>query len=162
VRLLVFLHGTTLMHAGGAGVTREMRVEQVRSDEPSVRRFDEYIPIGDAARKVKAWSEQGADIFYLSSRTTAAEVAEDEEVLRAHGFPKCRVLFRREGETYTDVVKGTLPDVIIEDDCESIGGASQQTYAQLPQHLRRRIKSIVVREFGGIDDLPESLDELLR
>ena len=65
-------------------MTRESRVEQVRSDERSVRRFDEYVPIGEAPRKVRAWSERGADILYLSSRTEAAEAADDEDVLRAH------------------------------------------------------------------------------
>ncbi len=39
MRLLVFLHGTVLMHAGGAGVTRAERVAQVRAGHPTVGDF---------------------------------------------------------------------------------------------------------------------------
>ena len=35
MRLLVFLHGTVLMHAGAVGVTRAERVAQVRSGHPT-------------------------------------------------------------------------------------------------------------------------------
>ena len=52
------------------------------------------------------------------------------------------------------------PDVLIEDDCESIG-ADQITYPQIPPDVRARIKSIVVPEFGGLDHLPDSPQALL-
>src|SRR5689334_7853272 len=35
MRLLVFLHGTVLMHAGGVGVTRAERVAQMRAKHPT-------------------------------------------------------------------------------------------------------------------------------
>lgn len=54
----------------------------------------------------------------------------------------------------------SLPDVLVEDDCESIG-AEQITYPQIRPDLRSCIKSIVVPEFGGIDHLPDSLRDLL-
>ncbi len=53
-----------------------------------------------------------------------------------------------------------MPDVLIEDDCESIGGAEEITWLQLPAAARARVRSIVVAEFGGIDHLPDSLEEL--
>jgi hypothetical protein len=53
-----------------------------------------------------------------------------------------------------------MPDVLIEDDCESIGGAAETTDCQIRPDLRARIRSIIVPEFGGIDHLPDSLDEL--
>jgi hypothetical protein len=37
MRLLVFLHGTVLMHAGAVDVTRAERVAQVRAKHPTVR-----------------------------------------------------------------------------------------------------------------------------
>lgn len=70
-------------------------------------------------------------------------------------FPPGRVLARQPGETYGDVAERELPDVLIEDDCESIG-ADQITYPQIRPDLQARIKSIVIPEFGGIDHLPDA------
>ncbi len=78
-------------------------------------------------------------------------------VSEPHGL----VLARQSGETYGDVASREMPDVLIEDDCESIG-ADEITYAQVPAERRARIRSIIVREFGGIDYLPDSLAELLQ
>jgi hypothetical protein len=77
-----------------------------------------------------------------------------------HGFPEGRVLARQADESYGDVAGREAPDVIIEDDCESIG-ADQITYPQIPPDLRARIRSIVVPEFGGLDHLPNSPQALL-
>jgi len=52
------------------------------------------------------------------------------------------------------------PDVLIEDDCESIGGGAEITYPQIRPDVQARITSIIVPEFGGIDHLPDSLSEL--
>jgi hypothetical protein len=35
-------------------------------------------------------------------------------------------------------------------------------HSQLPKQLKERIRSIVVREFEGIDDLPDDPKDLLR
>jgi hypothetical protein len=63
--------------------------------------------------------------------------------------------YRARGEGYADVALRVRPDVIVEDDCESIGGSSEMTYPALPEQARARIASVVVREFEGIDDLPD-------
>jgi hypothetical protein len=70
------------------------------------------------------------------------------------------VLAREPGEGYGQVAAREMPDVLIEDDCESVG-ASQITYPQIRPDLRARIKSIVVPEFGGIDHLPDDPQALL-
>jgi hypothetical protein len=88
-------------------------------------------------------------------------VAEDAAVLERHGFPPGRVLARQPGESYGDVAARALPDVLIEDDCESIGGPAEMTYPRIRPELSARIKSVVVPEFGGIDHLPDSLEELV-
>ena len=161
MRLLVFLHGTTLMHPGALGRSREERVAQVRDGaDPSVRDYGAYVPVGDAAAKLRRWRQQGAQIDYLSSSRDPDDVAADEQVLRTYGFPPGRVLARQPGQRYGDLAARELPDVLVEDDCESIG-ADQMTYPQLPPELRDRIKSIVVPEFGGIDHLPDSVRDLL-
>jgi hypothetical protein len=155
MRLLVFLHGTVLMHAGGAGVTRAERVAQVRTGHPTVGDFAAYVPVGDAVAKLRHWHDAGAAIDYLSSHRNPDDVALDALVLRTHGFPLGRVLARQSGESYGEVAGREAPDVLIEDDCESIG-TDQITYPQIPSALRARIKSIVIPEFGGIDHLPDN------
>jgi len=147
MRLLVFLHGTVLIHAGGVGVTRSERVA--------------YVPVGEAVAKLRRWQDAGAVVDYLSSHRNPDDVALDALVLRTHGFPAGRVFARRPGETYGDIAGREAPDVLIEDDCESIG-ANQITYSQIPSAARARIKSIIIPEFGGIDRLPDDPQALLR
>jgi len=160
VRLLVFLHGTVLMHAGGVGVTRTERVAQVRAKHPTVREYAAYVPVGEGAAKLRRWQDAGAVVDYLSSHRNPDDVALDALVLRTHGFPAGRVFARRPGETYGDIAGREAPDVLIEDDCESIG-AGQITYPQIPAALQARIKSIIIPEFGGIDHLPDNPQALL-
>jgi hypothetical protein len=159
MRLAVFLHGTIIMHASGVGCTREERVAQVRRD-PSVHAYADYVPIGEAVAKLQCWHEQGAQIVYLSSHRDPQDVAKDELVLRRYAFPPGAVLFRQGGDTYGAVAERARPDVLIEDDCESIGGLSQMTYPHLPPEARQRIAVIVVREFEGIDHLPDDVSQL--
>ena len=140
MRLLVFLHGTTIMHP----------------DEARLRDFASYVPVGGAVAKLRRWAAQGAEIAYLSAHRDPA----DAEVLRRNGFPPGRILAREPGETYGEVAARELPDLLIEDDCASIG-ADEIASTQIPAEARGRIASIVVPEFGGIDHLPDSLEELL-
>jgi hypothetical protein len=161
MRLLVFLHGTVLMHAGAVDVSRAERVAQVRARHPTVREYAAYVPVGDAVAKLRRWQDAGAVVDYLSSHRNPDDVTLDAEVLRAHGFPACRVFARRPGETYGDIAGREAPDVLIEDDCESIG-ADQITYPQIPSAVQARIKSIIIPEFGGIDHLPDDPQALLR
>ena len=67
MRLLVFLHGTVLMHAGGVDVTRAERVAQVRAKHPTVREYAAYVPVGGAVAKLRRWQDAGAVVGYLSS-----------------------------------------------------------------------------------------------
>ncbi len=160
MRLLVFLHGTTIMQRGGVGRTRAERVQQVRDGDLSVLDFGSYVAVGDAVGKVTTWVRQGAEVSYLSSHRDETDVALDRAVLERERFPRRQVWFRRPGQVYADVVRTLLPDVLIEDDCESIGGPSEMTYPSLDAETKARVHSIVVPEFGGIDHLPDSIDDL--
>jgi hypothetical protein len=160
-RVLVFLHGTAIMHASAVDVARAERVEQVRRGEPSVAAFAEYVPTPGTVERLRAWANDGAELLYLSSHGDAADVAADEAVLRRHAFPQGPILFRGEGETYAAVAARAAPDVLLEDDCESIGGADEMTAPQLPPALRARVQSIVVPEFGGLTELPADVASLL-
>ncbi|MGH3080359.1 MAG: hypothetical protein ACRDNH_04395 [Gaiellaceae bacterium] len=161
MRLLIFLHGTAIMHPGAVGRRREERVAQVRTRaDTALHDYAAYVPVDGVVAKLQRWREQDAQIDYLSSHRNPADVAKDAFVLEKHGFPPGRVLAREPGESYGDVAGREMPDVLIEDDCESINGAGEITYPQIRRDLRARIKSIIVPEFGGIDHLPDSLDAL--
>ncbi len=141
--------------------TRENRVKQVVDGDESVQDFAAYIPVGHAVRKTQTWRDQGAEILYLSSHEKAEDVEKDKTVLRNHGFPNGEVFFRHRGEQYSEIAERVLPDVLIEDDCESIGGEENMTYPHIRSELKDRIKSVVVKEFGGIDQLPDDLVALM-
>lgn len=68
--------------------------------------------------------------------------------------------FRYPGEDYKDVAEKLMPDIIVEDDCESIGGEIEMTYPHIRADLKKKIKSVVVKEFGGIDYLPDKIELL--
>jgi hypothetical protein len=162
VRLLVFLHGTVLMHPDGVGRTRAERVAQSRDRmHPGLYDFAAYVPVDGAVAKLWRWVEDGAEIAYLSSHRDPYHLAEDASVLRRWDFPRGRVVARRPGEDYGDVAERVLPDVVIEDDCESLGPGAAITSGQIRPELRSRIASIVVPEFGGIDHLPDLPQALL-
>ncbi|NIN68913.1 MAG: hypothetical protein GTO63_30340, partial [Anaerolineae bacterium] len=112
-KIMVFLHGTTIMHRAAAGISRAERVRQVREGEDSVRDFSNYIPVGNAPQKLWRWQDQGAEIVYLSSHLSPADVETDRLVLRRHRFPPGAVHFRQNKESYADVAERILPDLLI-------------------------------------------------
>jgi hypothetical protein len=178
VKILVFTEGTILTNKKWVGLPREEVVKQVEKwstlsdeeleklkeagDAPSPEYFAASVPIGDSAKKIEAWKKQGATIVYLTSRRESNEVNIIRDVLKKYEFPEGKLLFRKEGEDYRDVAEKVMPDVIVEDDCESIGGETEMTYPGIRSELKSKVKSIVVKEFGGIDHLPDKVAELMR
>ena len=141
MKILIFTEGTIIMH----------------QNEESIKDFANYIPIGQAVVKIKGWVDQGHEIIYLTSRTKPEEIIAIQDVLDKYCFPKGELLFRKTGEEYKDVAERIKPDVLIEDDCESIGGAEEMTITYITLEIKKNIKSIPVKEFGGIDHLPDKL-----
>jgi len=160
VRVMVFLHGTAIMHASAVGQPRAERVCQSRRRDASVLDFAAYVPAENAVIKVQAWQRRGADICYLSSHTSPADVAIDGAVLATHGFPPGPVFFRRDGESYADVARRAGADVVVEDDCESIGGSRQTTASGVAHSPGRAVGCVIVPEFGGLTHLPDDPQEL--
>jgi hypothetical protein len=162
MKILVFLHGTTIMHKDAKGLTREEIVKQVMEGDESIHDYALYIPVGNAVKKLQEWKRQGAKICYLSSHKNAGDVEKDKFVLKKYAFPDGQIFYRQNREEYKDVVERIrpLPDVIVEDDCESIGGKIEMVYPNLKPELKNKIKSIVVKEFEGIDDIPDEISEL--
>ena len=158
---MIFLHGTAIMHRGGIGHSRRVRVRQVQEGEQSVREFSEYVPVGNSASKLQSWITQGAEVLYLSSHRKTENVEKDKLVLRKYQFPEGEIYFRQSQESYSDVVEKIMPDILIEDDCESIGGEKEMTYPHTSSIKPNSIRHIVVKEFEGIDHLPDDLDSLV-
>ena len=129
----------------------------MHSSEDKINDFASYAPIGDAAKKLEICVEAGAEISYLTSRIKFLEIKQIKDVLKKFNFPGDTVHARQEGESYKKVVEEIKPDVLVEDDCKSIGGVDITTI-----HLNRDlgINGIVVPEFAGIDFLPDDPEEL--
>jgi hypothetical protein len=162
MRILVFTEGTLFISADVVHLSREARIQAVHEElarqaagEPID--FSAEVPAGNAVEKLQTWQRQGAEIMYLTSRTRSNEIEDIRSVLRRFGFPEGELFSRQENEAYKDVAERVLPDVIVEDDCESIGGEVEMTYPHIRPDIKARIKSIVVPEAGGIDHLPDDI-----
>ncbi|OGN92080.1 MAG: hypothetical protein A2Z75_07935 [Chloroflexi bacterium RBG_13_50_10] len=164
MKILVFLHGTTIMHKNAKGLARQEIIKQVVEGDEPIHDYASYIPVGNAVDKLREWKAQGAKICYLSSHKSAEDVEKDKLVLKKYAFPDGQIFYRRNREEYKDVVERIrpLPDVIVEDDCESIGGEVEMVYPNLKRELQNKIKSIVVEEFEGIDNIPGKISELIK
>lgn len=161
MKILVFTEGTIIIHPSKEGLTREERVQQSKTRVRSVRDYKNYIPIGNAVEKIEKWKRQGAEIYYLTSRNSNIQIKDIAHVLSKYKFPDSKnLLYRKGGEQYKDVAERLLPDIIVEDDCESIGGVIEMTYPHIKPELKNKIQSVVVKEFSGIDSLPDDISEL--
>lgn len=125
-----------------------------------MHQYDSYVPIGLAVKKLQTWKHDGSTILYLTSRRKPKEIRQIQNVLKKFRFPEDQIFFRRKNEGYNHVAERVLPDVIVEDDCESIGGIDEMTITHIKPELKKKIKSIQVKEFGGIDYLPDNISAL--
>jgi hypothetical protein len=159
MKILVFTEGTIFTHQNWLGLSREEIVNRVKDGERPG--YLGTIPIGKAARKLQMWKMAGAEIIYLTSCRESTEIIEVRDVLQKYGFPTGELYYRKTGEEYKDVAERVLPDIIVEDDCESIGGEVEMTYPNLRPEIKDKIKPIIVKEFAGIDHLPETISDLV-
>ncbi len=172
MKVLIFLHGTILMHASGKDKKPSERINQVLDEnDNTIYEFDKYIPIGNSNQILNDWVKNGIEIIYMSSHKEMINVKNDIEVLNKYNFPIAPVFYRSENFGYKEIVKKESPDIIIEDNCESIGKWIKNkykflpnllikylknreiVYINLPNGIKKNIKSIIVKEFNGIDDI---------
>ena len=158
----MFLHGTSIMHSSATGQPRATRIRQVTGNDPAVHDYGSYLPTDGAVAKISAWQLRGAEICYLSPHRTAAAAAVDSSLLAAHRFPPGTLYYRLNGESYGDVARRWSADVVVEDDCESIGGMTQTTASALARSAGRPVRCVVVPEFGGLAHLPDDPADLVR
>lgn len=119
-----------------------------------------YLPIGNCVDMINEWHRQGAEILYCTSRKNN-QVMEIADILRIHGFAGTKLFYREKGEKYNDIVEQIRPTILIEDDCRSIGGSWQMCITNVDPQLKGNIKSIIVKEFKGIDHLSRNISDLL-
>lgn len=121
-----------------------------------------YVPIKNSVNIIKSWEEQGAEIMYITSRKKLKEVQEIKEILIKNNFSGRYLYYRNKKQKYKDIVELVAPNILIEDNCRSIGGKWQMCITYVKSEVKEKIKSIVVKEFTGIDDLPLLLPDLLK
>ena len=111
-----------------------------------------YIPINNAIETLKKWQEEGYEVIYLTSLKgrRAMKMAQHLDEL---GFTGSMVGYRQKNQDYATLIKEELPDILIEDNCSSIGGEENMCYNILSEDLKKEIKHIVVEEFQGIDNV---------
>lgn len=125
----------------------------------SLYNHNNYIPIGNSVEIIKSWYKQGANIIYCTSqrKRNADDMA---NLLKEYGFVGAFLAAREPKESYKDIVEALRPNILIEDDCKSIGGAWQMCITRVNSEIKKSIVSIVVREFKGIDSLSTDAEEL--
>lgn len=138
MKILIFTEGTIIMH----------------SFNNKIEDYASYIPVKNAISKVTQWKKQDYDISYITSRKTPEEVKMISDVLRKHNFPEEKLYFREGDEEYKNVLARVKPDILIEDNCESIGADEIICHHLYPA---LKITCIIVPEFDGIDHLPDIL-----
>lgn len=111
-----------------------------------------YVPIGNAKEIIKNWQEQGYEIIYLTSQKGRKAMGMARR-LDELGFVGSMVGYRQTRQDYATLIKEEQPDILIEDDCKSIGGEKHMCITQLNDELKKSLKHIVVEEFKGIDDV---------
>lgn len=167
MKIMVFTEGTLFIAGSQVLLTREERIQATKdkiarqaAGEPIHFDYSAMVPVGNAVLKLHAWSRQGAEIVYLTSRRRADEIDIIRSVLRKFNFPEGELYFRQGNEAYKDVAERVLPDILVEDDCESIGGEIEMTYPHIQPEIKAKCKSIVIPEAGGIDHLPDDIAAL--
>lgn len=144
------------MPADGANLTRDELIKVAKERKGSVKNYATYIPTSGSVEKLNKWAKE-AEIIYLTSRRKPEEIEIIRNVLEKHNFPKGELIFRQENEAYKDAAERVMPDILIEDDCECIGGEPEMVYPHMREDLKPKIKSIVIKEFVGLYDLPDEL-----
>lgn len=148
------------MHKIAIGHNREKIVRQVEDEPESVHDYKSYVPIGNAVKKLQNWKKGSAKILYLTSRRKPEEIKQIQNILKKYKFPDGQLLFRQKDEEYKNIAERIMPDILIEDDCESIGGIIKMTITHVKPEIKKKIKSIPIKEFGGIDHLPDRISML--
>ncbi len=111
-----------------------------------------YKPIGNAVEIVNSWQEKGHKIYFCSY-VRKSRYNFIKRIIDFYGMKYTEILCRKKGEGYSEIVERLKPDILIEDDCRSIGGQKEWCITKVKEEIKSEIRSIIVPEFKGIDDV---------
>ena len=111
-----------------------------------------YKPIGNAVKIVNTLYEKDYEI-YLCSYVRRARYDFIKSIVDFYGMKYTEILCRNKGETYNEIVEQLKPNILIEDDCKSIGGLKECCITDVKDEIKKDIQSIIVPEFAGIDNI---------
>lgn len=111
-----------------------------------------YVPIGNAVKVINNLYNKGNEV-YLCSYVRINRYKFIKSIVDYYKINYTEILCRDKKEQYSNLVEKVMPDILIEDDCKSIGGEKQCCITNVKEDLKRNIKSIVVEEFKGIDNI---------
>lgn len=136
MRIMIFVEGTTFY------------------TKPPLFLFTKYgyKPIGNAVNTVNSLYNKGHCIF-LCSYVHKTRHAFIKSVIDFYGMKYTEILCRNKGEQYSELVERVRPDILIEDDCKSIGGQKECCITNVRKEIKATIHSIIVPEFAGIDNI---------
>ncbi len=111
-----------------------------------------YTPIGNAVEIVNGLQKQGYEI-YLCSYVRKRRYKFIKRIIDFYGMKYTEILCREKGEQYSEIVERIKPDILVEDDCKSIGGQKEWCITDVREEIKVGIRSIIVPEYKGIDDV---------
>lgn len=115
-----------------------------------------YAPIGNAVEIInKLYNERNE--IYLCSYVRKKRYNFIKSVIDYYNIMYTEILCRDKKENYSDLVERILPDILIEDNCKSIGGEKQCCISNVRDEIKKNIKSIIVEEFKGIDHIQNQI-----
>lgn len=111
-----------------------------------------YKPIRNAVKLVNALYDIGNEI-YLCSYVRKSRYDFIKSIVDFYGMRYTEILCRDKRESYNEIVERIKPNILIEDDCKSIGGLKNCCITYVKKEIKRDIQSIIVPEFAGIDNV---------
>jgi hypothetical protein len=115
-----------------------------------------YVPLGNSVKIVNDLFDQGNEI-YLCSYVRKDRYRFIKSVMDHYKVKYTQILCRDKGEQYSDLVERVIPDILIEDDCASIGGEKEWCITNVREDIKKNIKSFIVEEFKGIDHIEKEI-----
>lgn len=136
MRIMIFIEGTTFY------------------TKPLLYLFTEYgyEPIGNAINIVNSWYDKGYEV-YLCSYVRKKRYKFIKTIVDFYGMKYTKILCRNKREQYSSIVERIKPDILIEDDCKSIGGLKKCCITNVKEEIKENIQSIIVPEYKGIDSI---------
>lgn len=112
------------------------------------------IVFSEGSKKLRSfiWQKEG-HVSYLCSYVRKRRYNFIKQIIDFYGMKYTEILCREKGEQYSEIVERIKPDILIEDDCKSIGGQKEWCITNVREETKAGIYSIIVPEFNGIDDV---------